>query len=32
LVVWGSRDYETGVATYSPGVPLQDKVVIHRLR
>lgn len=30
LVVWGSRDHETAVATYTPGAPTQSEVVVHR--
>ena len=32
LVIWGSRDYETAVTIYKPGAPLQDEVIVHRLR
>ena len=32
VVVWGSRDYETGVATYQPGMPPQADIVVHRNR
>jgi hypothetical protein len=30
LVVWGSRDFETAVATYQPGTPPQPEVIVHR--
>lgn len=30
LVIWGSREHETGVAIYKPGAPLQNEVVVHR--
>jgi len=31
IVVWGSRDYETAVATYQQGTMPQGDIVIHRL-
>jgi len=30
LVVWGSREHETAVASYKPGTPPQTEVVVHR--
>ncbi|MDQ2856236.1 MAG: hypothetical protein M3R68_07885, partial [Acidobacteriota bacterium] len=30
LVVWGSRDHETAVATYTPGALPQTEVIVHR--
>lgn len=30
IVVWGSRDYQTAVATYESGTPPQTEIVIHR--
>ena len=30
LVVWGSRDYETAVASYTPGTQPQTDVIVHR--
>lgn len=32
VVVWGNRDYETGVAVYEPEAPLQNEIVVHRHR
>jgi hypothetical protein len=32
IVVWGSRDYETAVAVYQPGMPPQADIVVHRQR
>ena len=32
IVVWGSRDYETGVAIYQPDTAPQADIVIHRQR
>jgi hypothetical protein len=32
IVVWGSRDYETGLATYQPGTAPQADIVIQRHR
>ncbi|HXD30074.1 MAG TPA: hypothetical protein VN643_03090 [Pyrinomonadaceae bacterium] len=30
LVVWGSRDHETAVASYVPGTSPQPEVIVHR--
>ena len=30
LVIWGSRDHETAVASYTPGTPPQTEVIVHR--
>ncbi len=30
LVVWGSREHDTAVATYKPGTAPQTKVMVHR--
>lgn len=30
LVVWGSREHETAVATYTPGAQPQSEVIVHR--
>lgn len=32
VVIWGSRDHETTVATYQPDEPPAAEVVVHRLK